>query len=96
MKNSLEQLAPMVETLKKYLSIIVIVAVGGIYAFLVVTAGSMVENDPSQAEISDAYKKAKRPKIDDIVVKKITELQDQNVQFQALIDEARDNPFVEE
>lgn len=95
MKNSLEQLTPAINALKKYLSIIIIILVGGIYAYLVVTAGSIAEKDPTQAETDEAYKKAKRPKIDETVVKKITELQDQNVQFQSLIDEARKNPFAE-
>lgn len=95
MKNSLSKLAPLVSLIRRYALIILIVAVGAVYGYLIVTAGNLASKSPSDAKVQAAYKGTNRPKIDETVVQKLSELEDQNVQFQALLEAARNNPFAE-
>lgn len=95
MNNLATKLMPILQIAKRYAVIILIVTVGAIYGYLILTAGQLASDVPSSAAISEAYKGTKRPEIDETVVQKLSELQDQNVQFQALLEEARKNPFAE-
>lgn len=90
-----EKLMPVVSFVKRYGVLMVIVGFGLIYGYLILLSGSLAQSEPSDQQVTESYKGADRPKIDQVIVDKLNELEDQNVQFQALIDEARRNPFSE-
>lgn len=93
--NLFAKLAPALNSIQRYLLIIVMLAIGGIYGYLIMTAGQLAAKEPGANAVSDAYKATNSAEIDDAVIEKLSELQDQNVQFQALLEQARNNPFAE-
>lgn len=95
MKDILNRLQPIIELVRRYSITIAVVAVGAVYGYLIYTSSNLVQVEPSDAQISEKYQSAKRPKIDESITNKLTELRDNNITFQALIDNARNNPFVE-
>lgn len=95
MKELQNKLQPIVEIIRRYGITIAVVIVGGVYGYLIYTSSTLVQTEPSEAQISEKYQSAKRPKIDEAIISKLTELQDNNITFQALVDNARNNPFVE-
>lgn len=80
---------------KRYGVMLVIIGFAGIYGYLIVTSSNLSQVEPSETEVTEQYQGVKRPKMDPAIAKKLNELQDQNVTFKALIDEARNNPFEE-
>jgi hypothetical protein len=90
-----EKLIPVASFIKRYGVLMVIVGFGLVYGYLILLSGSLAQSEPSDQQVSENYKAADRPKIDQVIVEKLNELEDQNLQFQALIDEARRNPFSE-
>lgn len=95
MDKILKQLSPLIKIAKRYGVIIFIVVVSSIYGYIIYTSSSLVAVEPSDHQVTENYKAAKRPKLDDVISKKISELEDRNVKFQALIKDARQNPFAE-
>lgn len=95
MKQRLQQLKPVIEVLKKYSLVILIIAIGTVYGFTIHNSGKIVSQEPEQAKINEAYKGVKRPKIDEVISNRLDDLVDRNVQFNALLDKARQNPFLE-
>lgn len=91
----LAKLQPVLDFGRRYIVLIIIVAVGLVYGFLIYSSGKIAQQQPSQVKVTERYQGAKRPKIDQVIVKRLTELKDNNIQFQALIDGARQNPFSE-
>jgi hypothetical protein len=79
----------------KYLRLIVIVLVLGMYAFLVFKINLLVNSDPSDASVQDKLQTVQRPKIDQAAIDKIQQLQDNSGDVQTLFKAARDNPFQE-
>jgi len=51
--------------------------------------------EPADSAVQEKLQTTKRPKVDQAVLDKIQQLQDQNVQVQSLFDQARNNPFNE-
>lgn len=90
-----EKLTPVVSFIKRYGVLMVIIGFGLMYGYLILLSGSLAQSEPSDQQVAENYKAAERPKIDQVIVDKLNELEDQNVKFQALIDEARRNPFSE-
>lgn len=95
MLSSFGKILPVLEKARKYLAIVVIVIVAGVYGFIILTASKLASDEPSHADIANAHKSVKKVEVDDVTLFKIQNLQDQNVQFQALIEDARNNPFNE-
>lgn len=95
MNNLIKPLKPIISIFVKYGLIIFIVTVGATCIYIVYTSSRLVAVEPSQKEVQDKYKATKRPKLEERIADKINELEDRNVKFQTLIDEARDNPFAE-
>ncbi len=79
----------------KYLSVIFIVMLVGMYSFLVFRINSLVSVEPSEEAVNEKLQTVQRPKIDQSAVTKIKQLQDNSVNVQTLFKEARDNPFQE-
>lgn len=88
-------LQKLLETFKRYVFVICVVLFGGLYGTLIYTAGQQAALEPSESEITEKYKAAARPKLDEDTVNKLESLESTNVDVQAIFDEARQNPFNE-
>lgn len=67
----------------------------GIYSFLAWQVISLNQVEPDQAAVNAKLEVAGVPRIDEDVVRKIQQLQDNSVEVQTLFDQARSNPFQE-
>lgn len=81
--------------LSRYHSIIFFVFLALIYGFLIFKINSLSNQQPSDDEVSAQITRTSTPRIDESVVKKIEQLQDNSVQVKSLFNEARKNPFSE-
>lgn len=82
--------------LRRFAPILSVLLIVGIYVFLVLQI-----NQASQQQADDDVAKAqteaiKRLRLDEESIKKIQQLEDQNVNVQSLFKEARENPFQDE
>jgi hypothetical protein len=82
--------------LQRYSAFIFIIAVLGVYSFLVFQIGQLSGNEPDDDSVNEQLKTAPRIKIDQDSINKIKQLEDQNIGVQSLFKTARDNPFLEE
>lgn len=94
-KNLPEKLTPVIGFLKRYAVFISILVVLSIATFFVLRINQYSRMEPTDQAIEDKLQTVQRPKVDQTVLNKIQQLQDQNVQVQTLFDQARDNPFNE-
>lgn len=89
------RLQPYALMLKRYAVFIFIVLVLGTYVFLVQHIGALISKEPTQAQIDSKAKPVNKLVVDQEAVKKISELESQNIDVQTLFDNARENPFTE-
>lgn len=66
-----------------------------IFGFLVLRINQYSNQEPSEDAINEKLEKVNRPKINDELIDKISQLQDQNVEVKSLFEAARNNPFSE-
>ena len=99
MKNDLQKylkrLEPVISFSQKYSRFIFFLFIAAIAAFLIFRIDYYVSLKPSEADAADKLQTISRPNIDEAALNRIQQLQDQNVQVQSLIQQARDNPFSE-
>jgi hypothetical protein len=88
------KLKPFLDFLKKDSVGIFLVVVAIIFGFLIWRIGNLAGAEPSQEAIDEKLLLVVRPKIDPESIKKIEELQAQNVNIQSYFSD-RDNPFQE-
>lgn len=88
--------SPVAMALKRYLMFIAIIGIGGLYAFLILHISQLTQVEADELEVLEMLQTTTRPQIDQRAVERILELQDQNVQVEALFQEARENPFFEQ
>lgn len=74
---------------------IFIIALFGIYSFLVFRINALNAQEPSDDDVTAKLKTVQRPKVDQSVIDKIQQLQDNSVDVRSLFNHARDNPFEE-
>lgn len=67
----------------------------GIYSFLAWQIVTLNQVEPDPSVVSAKLKVAGVPRIDEDVLNKIQQLQDNSVEVQTLFDQARSNPFQE-
>lgn len=79
--------------IKRYAVVIFIVSVMGVYGFLVWQINSLSNIPANEERIAQERQVIKRPQVDENIVRKIEQLEDQNVAVQSLFKAARDNPF---
>lgn len=91
----ISRLEPIINRLKPYSLLIFITLVGCVYGYIITTSGKLASVEPSEIKIQESYKVTKSPSLDEVIANKLEELEDRNVNFQAIIDEARKNPFAE-
>lgn len=80
---------------RKYVAFLLIVAFLVVYVYLVQLIGGLIQREPTQAAPESDLQPVKRLKIDENAIKRINELESQNVDVQSLLDQARQNPFAE-
>ncbi len=90
-----QQLAPIVRYVKKYKKFLFSMLVLGLVGFLIFRINQLATAEPSEAMIEEKLQAVARPKLDQAVVDRIQQLQDQNVEVKSLFDQARNNPFDE-
>lgn len=95
LQKELNRIRPLVNFLRRYAVMIFIIGFVGVYAYLVMRVNTLVQTEPSESQLDEKLKDIKRTKIDEEAVMNIMRLRDQNVEVEALFEEARDNPFSE-
>lgn len=90
-----EQIKPVVRYIKKYEKFLFGLLVLLALIFLVFRINQLSTAEPSNSAIDEKLQGVTRPKIDQAVLDRIQQLQDQNVEVKALFDQARSNPFNE-
>ena len=83
------------QTLQKYLGLVFVVTMLGLYSFLVFRINSLTTAEPSDDAITEKLNTVQRPKVDEDIVSKVQNLEDNSVEVKALFQDARDNPFSE-
>jgi len=91
----LKKLPAKIKGLGKYLPLIAFLLFMLVCSGLVLQIGQLSRQDPSDDAVSEKLSTIKTPKIDPATLKKIQQLQDQNVDVKSLFDQARNNPFSE-
>jgi len=91
----LAKLRPLFLWGKKYGTFLFVLVFLGIYVYMVQYIGQLIQNDPGQSGSESSLKPVNRLKIDQDAVQKMTDLEAQNIEVQALFDQARQNPFTE-
>ena len=89
------QLKPVINFVSKYKKFLFVLAILGTVLFLVIRINQLTTKEPTEAQISDKLQTVTRPKLDQSVLNRIQQLQDQNVEVKSLFDNARSNPFNE-
>ncbi len=89
-----KKFTPFINFLKKDAIGIFLFIVAAVFAFLIWRIGNLAGATPSQDAIDEKLQGVIRPKIDPDSIKKIEELQAQNVNIQSYFVD-RDNPFQE-
>jgi Na+/H+ antiporter NhaC len=95
LKDIPAKFVPFLQHLRKYIVIIFIVAVSGLYAFLIIRTNQLAQSEPDDTAVTEKLQATARPKIDEETAQKLEQLEDQNIQIQSLFNEARSNPFSE-
>lgn len=95
LKDIPAKLLALFNKLKKYTLFICILAVLGIYLFLVWQIRHLATLEPSSTDVTNKLNELNTPKLDQDAVDKILQLEDQNIEVQTLFNEARQNPFQE-
>jgi predicted negative regulator of RcsB-dependent stress response len=90
-----QQIQPAVRFVKKYKKFLFSMIVLAMLGFLVFRINQLATAEPSEAMIDEKLQTVTRPKLDQEVIDRIQQLQDQNVEVQSLFDQARKNPFNE-
>lgn len=89
------KIVPLLKGLTKYLVFIFIMIVVIVYGYLVFHINTLASQEPGDDAVAERLKTVQRPRIDEDTLKKIQQLEDQNIQVQTLFQQARDNPFTE-
>lgn len=93
-KPILTKLKPFINFVRKDSVSIFLVIVACIFGFLIWRIGTLAGAEPSEDAIAEKLLTVVRPKIDPESIKKIQDLQDQNIDIKAYFSE-RNNPFQE-
>ena len=94
-KKLLNQIKAVGVFIQRYLVIIAVVLVIGVYGFLVLQISSGTQKEPTEDEVTSQLSTIKRLKIDQDSIDKIQQLKSQNVTVQSLFESARNDPFQE-
>ncbi len=80
---------------KKHAMIIVFLCAAVLYVALILHINNLNQREPTDDAVTEKLQTIKRPKVDQSIVDKLQNLQDNNTDVQSLFKAARDNPFQE-
>ncbi len=95
LKDALSKFNPAIRFLKRYAVFIYVMILLCIFGFFILRINLYSRMEPSDDAVQEKLQAVQRPKVDQSVLDKIQQLQDQNVQVHSLFDQARNNPFSE-
>jgi hypothetical protein len=95
LKLSKDQLIKLLTAGRRNAAFMFIIFLAIIYGFLVFRILQLTQAEPDQAAVTAELKTIGVPKIDEEVVRKMEQLEDNSVSVHTLFDEARSNPFEE-
>lgn len=94
-KDIAAKIGPLLQGMKRYLAFVFVITVLLVYGLLVFRINMLSSQQPDEDAVTERLKTVQRPRIEQETLDKIQQLEDQNIQVQALFQQARDNPFVE-
>lgn len=80
---------------QKHALLLGISAFGLLYGYIIIQVSAIANKVPDEAEVTKQVQAVPHPKIKKETAQKIEGLEDQNVNVQAIFNEARENPFSE-
>lgn len=89
------RIRPYLQYLQRYKVFLFIVSVLVVYGVLVHHIGDLIQNEPSQTQIDSKLAPVNKLTVDQDAIKRITDLEQQNVEIKTLFNQARQNPFTE-
>lgn len=89
------KLTPCLNIVRKYIVFAFLIFLICSLSFLIFRINLLTAREPTDDQVNEKLETVTRPKIDEASIKKLQQLQDQNVQVQSLFDQARNNPFDE-
>lgn len=96
LKQFPEKIMPVLQKILRYKTMIFFILLSLIFGYLVFSINNYAKIEPTEDAVNEKLTTVQRPKIDEKAIKKIQQLEDQNVQVQSLFKNARDNPFSEQ
>ncbi len=93
--NFKTKILPALKWFLKHYAVICIVSVLALYSWLVININLLDRREPDEDVYTEKLQTIKKPTISDEVIKKLTDLEDNNVEIRSLFKQARDNPFQE-
>ena len=94
-KDILAKITPALQFIRRYVVFIFLIILLFILCFFVFRINTFSHMTPTEDAVSAKLQTVQRPRIDQAVLDKIQELQNQNIQVQSLFNDARNNPFSE-
>lgn len=95
MKIDSSKIQPILQKINRFRVLLFALTFLGLYGFLTYRINQLTLQEPSQQAITDKLQSAKRITVDKESIKKLQELEEQNVKVQSLLNQARNNPFSE-
>lgn len=80
---------------KRHVVIIVFLCAAILYTGLILHINNLNQREPTDDAVTEKLQTIKRPKVDQSIVDKLQNLQDNSTDVQSLFKAARDNPFQE-
>lgn len=93
-KPILKRLRPIIKFVRKDSVLIFLLIVAAIFGFLIWRIGSLAGAEPTEDATTERLQTVVRPKIDPTSIKKIQDLEDQNIDISSYFSD-RNNPFQE-
>lgn len=91
----LEQLHAAGSFFKRHVILILVIFFAGIVAYIMLLTAGLSQAEPSPEAITEQAQAVARPKVSADIVKTIENLEERNIQIQAIFENARENPFTE-
>ncbi len=88
-------IAPYLRKIGRYVPLLFILFVLGLYGYLVLHVNQLTQTQVSETDVQEVVSESPELKIDRRAIEAIERLEDQNVEVEAIFQEARDNPFAE-
>lgn len=94
-KDIPEKLLPLLKKAGQFVPFLFAILVLGLYSFLILHINQLMQIEVAEEEVEEIIRTGPRLEIDRQAIDAIERLQDQNVEIEAIFQEARDNPFAE-